>query len=128
MLNEAIQEKPTIGQLHLLQRQRLTDRHTELLEEIQQENLHKSKYWILGTAKGKRKNGRTTIRPFLKAYDTQPEVKKECYLYEIDNIAGTRTLLWVMHPNGKLAMPVINKSIQVTADSGVEHVAGVTGV
>ena len=78
------------------------------------ENSHKKKYWILGTAKCKRKDGKTTIRPYLKAYDTQPEVQKQAYLYEVDNIAGTKSLLWVMHPNNKLSMPSIGKSISVT--------------
>ncbi len=83
------------------------------------ENSHKKKYWILGTAKCKRKGGRTTIRPHLKAYDVQPEVQKESYLYEVDNTEGTKSLLWVMHPNNKLSMPAIGKSIRVADASGV---------
>jgi hypothetical protein len=113
MLNEAVKREPSIGDIHLAARQRLTDRHQNLMDKIIKENSHKKKYWILGMAKCKRKNGRTTIRPFLKAYDVQPEVRKESYLYEVDNTAGTRNLLWVMHPNDKLAIPSINKTISV---------------
>jgi len=113
MLNEARTREPSIGEIHLAARQRLSDRHMNLMEKIMKENSHKKRYWILGTAKCKRKNGRTTIRPFLKAYDVQPEVQKESYLYEVDNTAGTKSLLWVMHPNNKLSMPSIGKSISV---------------
>ena len=119
MLNQAIQEQPTIGQIHIAARQRLSDRHLNLMEKIMKENSHKKKYWILGTAKCKRKEGRTTIKPCLKAFDSPPDVQKESYLYEVDNTAGTRTLLWVMHPNNKLAMPSIGKSIRVADGSGV---------
>lgn len=104
---------PTIGEIHIAARERLTDRHTHLLERLIKENSHKKKYWILGIVKSKRKNGRTTIKPYLKAYDVQPDVQKEAYLYEIDNTEGTRNLLWVMHPNDKLSIPSINKTISV---------------
>jgi hypothetical protein len=118
MLNETTEDtQPTIGEFHLEARRRLTDRHQHLLETVLKENLHKEKYWILGSAKIKRKNGKTTIRPVLKAFYYQPEVQKQSYLYEVDNTAGTRDLIWVMHPNGKLDMPVIGKSISVAAES-----------
>ena len=113
MLNEARTKEPSIGDIHIAARQRLADRHMNLMEKVMKENSHKKKYWILGTAKCTRKNGRTTIRPVLKAYDSQPTVQKEAYLYEVDNQAGTRELIWVMHPNDKLAIPSINKTISV---------------
>jgi len=115
MLKEA--SMPTMGEFHLQARQRLTDRHQHMLEKILSENLDKKKYWILGGAKCKRKNGKTTIRPVLKAYDVQPDVQKESYLYEVDNTLGTRCLLWVMHPNGKLDLPTIGKSITAAAET-----------
>ncbi len=113
MLTEAVKREPSIGEIHLSARKRLTDRHQNLMDKIIQENSHKKKYWILGTAKCRRKDGKTTIRPFLKAYDTQPDVQKQSYLYEVDNTAGTTQLLWVMHPNNKLSMPSIGKTISV---------------
>lgn len=108
---------PTMGQLHLMQRKHLADRHCHLLENFMKQNSHKQKYWILGTVRCKRKNGKTMIKPILEAFDTQPEVRKEAYLYEVDNTLGTRNLLWVMHPNNKLSMPSIGKSIHVSGDS-----------
>ena len=113
MLTEARTIEPSIGDIHIAARQRLADRHMNLMDKIMKENSHKKRYWILGVAKCKRKNGKTSIRPFLKAYDVQPEVQKEAYLYEVDNTAGTRNLLWVMHPNNKLSMPSIGKKISV---------------
>jgi len=114
MLEQPVLKEPSIGEIHIAARQRLSDRHANLMEKIMTENSHKKKYWILGTAKCKRKDGKTTIRPYLKAYDTQPEVQKQSYLYEVDNVEGTKSLLWVMHPNNKLSMPSIGKSISVT--------------
>lgn len=119
MLEEVQTREPTIGEIHLLARKRLTDRHQYLMEKILKQNSHKTKYWILGMALCKRKNGRTTIKPFLKVYDTQPEVRKEAYLYEVDNTLGTKSLIWVMHPHNKLSMPSIGKSIRVADASGV---------
>ncbi len=116
MLNEAMNREPSIGEIHLAARQRLADRHQNLMEKIMKENSHKKKYWILGMAKCKRKNGQTTIRPHLKAYDVQPDVQKEAYLYEVDNTTGTRNLVWVMHPNNKLSMPSIGKSIHAAGE------------
>lgn len=109
---------PTIGQSHLLQRAHLVDGHAQRMEKILAENSHKEKYWILGKVLCKRKNRKTIIKPFLKAYDSLPELQKEAYLYEVDNKAGTNTLLWVMHPNQRLAMPSINKSISVADKTG----------
>jgi hypothetical protein len=128
VLEQKPPQLPSIGEIHLMARERLANRHAHLLEKIQRENSHKDKYWILGMAMCKRKHGKTTIRPFLKAYDKQPEIQKESYLYEVDNIAGTKTLLWVMHPNNKLSLPSINKSIRVAGESGVSDLAAeVTG-
>lgn len=114
MLEQPVLKEPSIGEIHIAARQRLSDRHANLMEKIMTENSHKKKYWILGTAKCKRKDGKTTIRPYLKAYDTQPDVQKQSYLYEVDNVEGTKSLLWVMHPNNKLSIPTIGKSISVT--------------
>jgi hypothetical protein len=93
------------------------------MEKLLEENAHKDRYWILGMAKITRKNGRTHIKPFLKIYDVQPELRRQAYLYEVDNQAGTRSLLWVMHPNDKLSMPTIGKSISVAGESGVTNLS-----
>ncbi len=114
---------PTRGEVHLMQRKRLAERHENLMAKILEDNIHKSKYWVLGMVQTRRKNKKTTITPFLKVFDVQPEVKKESYLYEVDNIAGTKTLVWVMHPNDKLAIPSIGKTISVASTPSVETFA-----
>jgi|SRR6478736_4537604 len=114
MLNQL----PTIGENHLLQRQHLVDRHTRMLEKVKKENLNKDKYWIMGWAESKRKKGQTHITPKMMALYEMPTVKNESYVYEVDNIAGTQALLWVMHPNNKLSLPSLGKSIQVAAEAG----------
>lgn len=119
MLDQARPKEPSIGEIHIAARNRLADRHMNLMDKIIKENSHKKKYWILGKPDCKRKNGKTTIRPFLKAYDVKPEVEKEAYLYEVDNQEGTKSLLWVMHTNNKLSMPSIGKSISVSGVTGV---------
>lgn len=115
MLNQL----PTFGENHLLQRQHLVDRHSRMMEKIKKLNSDKEKYWILGWAEWKRKNGKTRIVPKMMALYEMPEVKKESYLYEVDNKAGTQTLLWVMHPNNKLSLPSLGKSIHAADGSGV---------
>ncbi len=114
MLTESFQAPdvlPTIGELHLMQREHLVQGHQKLLDKIKAANAERSKYWILGMVETKRKKGKTQVKPFLQAFYEMPEVKKESYLYEVDNIADTTTLLWVMHPSGKLSFPSLGKSI-----------------
>lgn len=114
MLNEL----PTLGENHLAQREYMVNRHARAMQKILDQNAEKSKYWILGWVESNRKNGKTRIKPRMQAMDTMPQVTKESYLYEVDNTAGTKTLLWVMHPNNKLSMPSIGKSIHVADATG----------
>lgn len=104
-----------IGRRHVMQRQHLVDRHQFLLKKLMKQNAHKSKYWIMGSVASRRKvkTRKTVLKPSLRVLDELPELQKESYLYEIDNEAGTKTLLWVMHPNNKLSLPTIGKSISV---------------
>jgi hypothetical protein len=121
-------KEPTIGEIHIAGRERLVNRHQELMEKILIQNAHKDLYWVLGMAKCKRKQGRTIIRPFLEAYDVQPEIRKESFLYEVNNLEGGQPkLLWVMHPNNKLSLPQIGKTISVADTTGVNLAAEVTG-
>ena len=99
-------------------RERLTNRHAQLMDKILKENAHKSKYWILGMAHITKKYRKSLIKLHLKAYDVQPEVRKSAFLYEVDNTKGTKTLLWVMHPNNTLDLPSMGKSIRVSGDNG----------
>lgn len=120
---EEISTEPTIGQIHLMARERLTNRHAELMSKILEENAHKDKYWILGMAKITKKYRKSIIKPFLKAYDVQPEMRKEAFLYEVDNKEGTKKLLWVMHPNNTLDLPTLGKSIRVSGDQSGEPIS-----
>lgn len=115
--------EPTRGEMHLMQRKRLTDRHQRVLNKILKENSHKEKYWILGLVDTKRKSGRTTIKPVMQVHDVEPPLQKEAYLYEVDNTLGTRQLVWVMHPNDKLSMPTIGKSISVAGSRAQNDLA-----
>lgn len=109
-------DQPTIGEAFLMQRQHLADRHSRMMEKILQQNETRDKYWILGYVKSKRKNGQTRIVPHMMACYEMPKLIKESYLYEVDNIAGTKQLLWVMHPNDKLDLPSLGKSIHVAGE------------
>ena len=114
MLKQKAVKEPTIGEIHIAGRARLVDRHLKLMEEILTKNSHKDIYWILGMADCKRKKGRTTIRPVLTVCDIQPQIRKEAYLYEVNNLAGGKPkLLWVMHPNNQLSLPQLEKTIRV---------------
>ncbi len=109
-------EQPTIGQTFLLQRQHLAERHCRMMQKILENNTNREKYWILGYVKSKRKNGQTRIVPHMQVCYEMPKLIKEAYLYEVDNIAGTNKLLWVMHPNEKLDLPSLGKSIHVASE------------
>jgi hypothetical protein len=109
---------PTLGENHLAQREYMVNRHARMMQKIMDQNIAKAKYWILGWVESSRKAGKTRIKPRMQAMDTIPDVTKESYLYEVDNTAGTKTLLWVMHPNNKLSLPSIGKSIHVADAAG----------
>lgn len=117
MLEQTAPSATPIGDFHLAARQRLADRHRDLMDKILRENSHKKKYWILGMVKARRRKGKTVLTPTLKAYTIQPDLKKEAYLYEVDNTKGTRELVWVMHPGDVLNLPTVGKSIRVTGVS-----------
>lgn len=112
-------ELPTLGENHLMQRDHLVGRHSRMMSKILRKNSHIEKYWILGWAEWKRKNGQTRITPMMKALYERPELQKSSYLYEVDNKEGTRTLLWVMHPNDKLSLPTVGKFIHAADETGV---------
>lgn len=122
-----LEQAPTIGNSHLLMRKHLTERHSSMLEKLIALNTNKQKYWILGWVNSVRKNGKTKIIPKMLVLDKIPQLSAESYLYEVDNTAGTRTLLWVMHPNNKLSLPTLGKVIHVADESGVNLAAEVTG-
>ena len=109
-------EIPTIGQNHILQRDYLKDRHIINMEKIKKQNVDVKKYWILGWTVTSKKAGRTRITPKMATFFDKPEITKESYLYEIDNVQKTQTLVWVMHPNNKLSLPSVGKLIHVADD------------
>jgi len=113
-----LESLPTIGENHLMQREHLIARHSRSMNKILRKNSDVEKYWILGWVESKRRNGQTKIQPKMMVLYEKPELKKESYLYEIDNKEGSQTLLWVMHPNNKLDFPPIGKTIHVAGESG----------
>lgn len=113
-----LEQLPTLGQNHLMQREYMVNRHARMMQKILNQNASKEKYWILGWVESKRKNGKTRIKPCMQVCDEMPKVAHESYLYEVDNVAGTQTLLWVMHPNNKLSLPTLGKHIHVADATG----------
>jgi hypothetical protein len=83
------------------------------LEKILNKNSQLDKYWILGKSRAESYKGKTIMKPFLEACLEKPALIKESFVYEVDNKRGTKTLLWVMYPNGTLKFPTLNKSISV---------------
>ena len=92
------------------------DHFNQQLEKTLNENKVKDKYWILGKATIKKINGLDIVRPFLQACCEKPGIVKKSFVYEVDNRRGTKTLLWVMHPDNKLSFPTLKKSIRVTGE------------
>ena len=101
-------------QAHNDARKGLTTHYNNEMEKVLNENSHKETYWILGKVRFPEEFGGTVARTFLEASDTKPPVIKNCFLYEVDNKKGVKTLLWVMHPDGSLRLPTLNKTIHVS--------------
>lgn len=93
-------------------REGMTNHFNDMLEKILNENGHKELYWILGKCKAEGAGSGTVMRPFLEACDEKPPLVKESFVYEVDNKRGTKTLLWVLHPDGSMRLPTLNKTIR----------------
>lgn len=91
----------------------LTNQFNEKLEDILNKNQSVDRYWILGKVKFPPELGGMVGKIFLEACLEKPPVVKESFLYEVDNRKGTKTLLWVMHPNDVLSIPPLKKTISV---------------
>ena len=83
------------------------------LEKILNENKKYDKYWILGKVNFPENLANKVGRVFLQACLQQPPLVANAFLYEVDNRKGEKTLLWVMHPGGALALPTLKKTISV---------------
>lgn len=108
---------PEKDQQELLQQERkgIEDQFNVLLERILNENGSKDRYWILGKTITKQRMGKLIVKPFLQACDEKPGLVKESFVYEVDNKKGTKTLLWVIHPDGSMRLPTLNKTIRVAS-------------
>lgn len=93
----------------------LTAHFNAEMERIINENSSKDLYWILGKVRFPPELGGFVGRTFLEATDHKPGVIKDAFLYEVDNKRGVKTLLWVLHPDGTLRLPTLNKTIRATS-------------
>ena len=99
-------------------REGIKSHFNDLLEKILNKNSAIKKYWILGKTKIENSNGVEVVRPFLEACCEKPGLIKDSFVYEVDNKRGVKTLLWVMHPDGELVFPTLQKSIRVASNKG----------
>lgn len=91
----------------------LRDEFNRQLEKILSENSKHDKYWVLGKVKFPEELGGKVGRVFLQGCLEKPPVVANAFLYEVDNRAGKKSLLWIMNPNGDLRMPTLNKTVSV---------------
>ncbi len=91
----------------------LTDHYNASMDKILSDNSDKEVYWILGKVRFPEELGGQIGRTFLEATDSKPPVIKDAFLYEVDNKRGVKTLLWIMHPDGSLRLPTLNKTVKV---------------
>ena len=91
----------------------LRDEFNKQLEKIINDNQNVDKYWVLGKVKFPKEHGGKVGRTFLQACLEKPPLVSDAFLYEIDNRKGCKTLLWVMHPGGKLRLPTLNKTVSI---------------
>lgn len=95
----------------------LVSHFNQELEKILNENKNFDKYWVLGKVKFPENLGGKVGKVFLQACMEKPPLVAESFLYEVDNRRGVKTLLWVMHPGGKLDLPTLGKSLSVAMKS-----------
>lgn len=91
----------------------LRDEFNRQLEKILSENSKHDKYWVLGKVKFPPELGGKVGRVFLQGCLEKPPVVADSFVYEIDSRSGSKSLLWIMNPNGDLRMPTLNKTVSV---------------
>lgn len=106
-------------------KQRLTDAKVELMRHYNQEmerllndNSAIDKYWILGKVRFPPDLGGNVGRAFLQACMERPGLVANSFVYEVDNRAGVKTLLWVLNPDGSMRLPTLNKTISASPANG----------
>lgn len=87
------------------------------MEKIMNANSGPDRYWILGKVKFPDNLGGKVGKVFLQACLEKPPLVAESFLYEVDNRRGVKTLLWVMHPGGRLDLPTLGKTISIGSKS-----------
>lgn len=92
----------------------LTQQFNARMANVLNENKDKQVYWILGKVRFPPEFDGKVAHVFLEASDTQPPLVKDAFLYEVDNRAGKKTLLWVMHPGDELVLPTVKKRLSVS--------------
>jgi len=98
---------------HEIAKSGLTSHFNQELEQIMNANQAPDRYWILGKVKFPENLGGKVGRVFLQACMEKPPLVAESFLYEVDNRRGVKTLLWVMHPGGKLDLPTLGKTLSI---------------
>lgn len=87
------------------------------LEEILNANKNHDRYWVLGKVNFPDNLGGKVGRVFLQACMEKPPLVANAFLYEVDSRRGVKTLLWVMHPGGKLDLPTLGKTLSIGSKS-----------
>lgn len=94
-------------------REGLIKHYNEEMEKILNANSAVDKYWILGKTRFPEELGGGVGRTFLQACMERPGLVASSFVYEVDNRQGVKTLLWVIHPDGTMRLPTLNKTISV---------------
>jgi len=95
----------------------LMSHFNEELEKIMNANKGPDRYWVLGKVNFPDNLGGKVGRVFLQACLEKPPIVANSFLYEVDNRRGVKTLLWVMHPGGKLDLPTLGKTLSIASGS-----------
>lgn len=98
---------------HEAAKEGLLNEFNHKLESLLNQHQHIDKYWMIGKVRFPPELGGQVGHVYLEACLEKPNVVTESFLYEVDNRKGIKTLLWVMHPGGKLSLPTIGKTLSV---------------
>lgn len=92
----------------------IRDQFNKQMEAVLNSNQKHDKYWILGKLKFPKEFKGRIGRVFLEGCLEKPPLVANAFLYEVDNRKGSKTLLWVMNPDGVLRLPTLKKTVKVT--------------
>lgn len=96
-----------LSEEEMIIKESLMDKVSEKLEKVINANTERKKpYWVIAKVKFMTELGGRGASLYMRPCNIKPPVVKSSFVYEIDNIKGCKTLLWMCHPDYLEVVPV----------------------